>query len=728
MALSSAGSATLTLALHTTQSGLQVNQSALDAVSQNIVNVNSEGYSRKVVQMEQRVVNATGAGVQIGEVTRRVDEYLLKSLRLETSTMEQYSVQTDYYDRLQDLFGAPGDNTSLSHTMAEFAAALETLSTQPDKTADQSEVVRQGQRLTEQLRDMSEDVQELRQQVDKAISDTVERMNSLISEVGDLNDKIIRNSAVGLDVSDLRDKRDLAITELSGYVDIRYFARSDGDVVVFTSGGRTLVDNVPATMSHDPAAVVSATSTHAEGDLGGIYVGTEVAENDLTNEIRDGKIKGLITLRDEVLTGLQSQLDEFAAELRDTVNQIHNRGVAYPGAQELSGTRTFVDSTTSTLTFSGTTDTRLVLTDANGTQTATTTVRTLIGGASDTIDNIAADIETWLQANAGAGSTCEVGTDGKLSITLGDTTKYLGLRDETSSVAGSTHQDSTVTFDVNADGVTDETVAGFSFFFGLNDFFDDGLTDNIWETDSLASTYKFSTAQTYAFRDSTGQMASTVTIAVNDTVEDVVTKINNLGINVVAAAVPDGTGYRLRISSENGAGISIYRTAAGNDPLSGANLKIADVRVSSAITVRDDIVSQPSRVVRGALQWDADRGVAGEYLTSAADEEIIQALAEQLTSTNAFDAAGGLSTTTLTFSQYSANIVSYAAELADKNSSSGEYQTNLAESLSNKASTISGVNLDEEMAQLILYEQAYSAAARVITVIQSMFDALDQAV
>lgn len=729
MALSSAGgSATLTLALDTTRSGLLVNQAALDAVSQNIVNVNSEGYSRKIVHMEQRVVNATGAGVQMGEVTRRVDEQLLKSLRLELSTFQQYSGQVDFYDRIQDIFGAPGDNTTISHAMTEFIASLEVLADQADMSANQSEVVRQGEELTRLMRFASDDIQELRQQVDTQIGEAVERINTIITNLQDLNDKIVRNSAVGLDTSDIRDQRDLAINELAGYVDIRYFYRGDGDVIVFTSGGRTLVDNIPSTLSHDVAATVSPTTTHAEGDFGGIYVNDEIAANDITNEIRDGKLKGLIDLRDNILSDLQSQMDEMAAELRDVFNQIHNRGIAYPGAQELTGTRTFIDSATSTLTFGGTSDTRLVLTDANGNQTASTTVRTLIGGASDTIDNISADIQTWLQANAGAGSTCAIGSDGKLTITLGDTSKYLGFRDETSSTAGSTQQDATLSFDVNADATVDETVSGFSYFFGLNDFFDDGLADNIWETDALASTYKFSTSATYAFRDSGGQMASTLTVNINDTIDDVVTAINNLGINVTASKVPDGTGYRLRVSATDGSDISIYKTAGAGTPLSSAGLHIADVRVASALEVRSDIVTQPARVVRGTVQWDGDRGVAGEYFTSSADETMISALAEQFTSTNAFDSAGGLSTITQTFSQYTAMIVSHNSTLANKNKTESDYQQSLAESLENKANTVSGVNLDEEMSQLILYEQAYSAAARVISVIQGMFDALDRAV
>ena len=68
------------------------------------------------------------------------------------------------------------------------------------------------------------------------------------------------------------------------------------------------------------------------------------------------------------------------------------------------------------------------------------------------------------------------------------------------------------------------------------------------------------------------------------------------------------------------------------------------------------------------------------------------------------------------------------ASLADNNSTQADRESALTQSLQTKSDNIRGVNLDEEMAELIRYQQAYSAAARVINVIQNMFDVLDQSV
>ncbi len=343
--------ASITQALRTAQSGLLVNQQTLNVVANNIANVNTEGYSRKIVNTESQVIVGIGAGVRVSDISRRVDEGLLKSIRIELGELHALIVQDNFFARTQDLFGSPEDNTSLSHIIDEFVLSLEALTLSPDKSVQQSEVIRLAQDAVQKLQDMSDTIQELRQQADVQIGDIVTEMNEIVASIDQLNDDIISNSSSGRDVTDLKDQRDLQLDLLAQFVDIRFFFRSDGDVVVFTSGGRTLVDTIPPKITHTAAATLSATSTHDAGSIAGIFVGTVISSNDITDEIRGGQLKGLVDLRDTVLPNLQSQLDELAAEMRDTFNQIHNRGVSFPGAQSYAGTRIFVRPTEQTLTF-----------------------------------------------------------------------------------------------------------------------------------------------------------------------------------------------------------------------------------------------------------------------------------------------------------------------------------------------------------------------------------------
>jgi len=741
-------SGSLTLALRTAQSGLLVNQSALDSVAQNIANVNSPDYSRKISHMEQRVVAGVGAGVQISSVTRAVDEGLLKSLRQELSTFNQYDTQTSYFSRLQDLFGTPENNTSISHVMTEFQNAMESLALAPDQSLEQSEFVRQGTELATKFQQLSDTVQDLRLQADTDIAAVASSINTISSELVNLNNKIIQNETIGADVTDLRDKRDAKLDELAGYVDISYFYRDDGDVVVFTTAGRTLVDNTVVGTSHTAASASSSTTTHAEGDFGAIYVGTQIDANDITNEVRDGKLKGLIDLRDKTLVDLQSQLDEMAAELRDSVNLVHNRSIAFPGATSFSGTRAFLNAGTAavapaageqTITFANNSDTRLTMFDTTGNQYATTTIETIMQSASYgsgaaaangpwNIAEVAATMEDWLQANGASSATVAVDSStGKLEIELNTTAYGLSFRDEVNSSGtvpapiGSTASDATIQFDANGDTNIDETVSGFSNFFGLNDFFVDDMPDSIWETGVLSTSYTASAA-TLTIYD--GTTSTNVTVNAGDSLDTIVTNINAASAGVTASVIPDGSGERLRISSDSSVDFTITQAAADTF-LSNVSMRSADVRVSTQIHVRSDIISTPSLTTTGSVQWNEDLGVSGEYFMSEGDNTIIDAMTSMFTSLNSFDAAGGLSSTSATFVTRATSVVSYNSTKVELNASQATYQEDLSNSLKTKSDNFRGVNLDEEMSNLMLFEQAYSASARVISAVQSMFDALE---
>lgn len=733
---------TITLALRTAQSGLLANQQALDVTARNISNVNTEGYSRKVVGFENSALVGAGSGVNISEISRQIDEGLLKSTRLEKSELTELTSQSTFWDRLQDLFGTPEANTSISHTITEFGEAIESLVVSPNNALEATETVRRAEDLTEQLQQMSIAIQDLRLQADQQLSQVATEINTLVNEIDTLNDDIISSGSVNRETSDLRDQRDIKVTRLAELVDIRYFARSDGDLVVFTANGRTLVDTVPPTISHTSAAAVTPTTTHAEGDFGGFYIGSsENPANDATSDIRNGQAKGLIDMRDTVLPNLQSQLDELSAQLRDVMNQAHNSGVSFPGAQEYNGTRTFVEPTTQLFKLdptNSTDDVAITLFDASGDQSATTTLNTIMTGAGLssrgsgddwTVTSVATNLQSWLRNNGATSATATI-TDGNFDIALNTTTLNLAFRDETATTAGSTAGDAEIGYDSNADGVIDETVQGFSNFFGLNDLFVDNQSDNVWESDVLSSaTTTPSTAQTLTFRSATGSLG-TLTIPAGSSLADIVTQVSNdttLSQTITAAVVPDGSGSRLRFSHNDGSSFQITQ-AATDTFLSESGIDIADVRVSGSLQVRADILTTPQKISTGQAQWDSTRGVAGEYLMGIADETVAQSMATTLNGSSTFSVAGGLPIVSTSFGERAAAIVATNASLASTHERNTDAQRSLSEALEHQFESERGVNLDEEMANLIVFEQAFSAAARIISTIQDMFDALERVI
>ena len=735
----------ITQALRTAQSGLLAHQKALNTVSNNIANISTPGYSKKKVNLETQVVNGFGLGVKISNVSRTVDEGLLKLIRKENAELSTFSKKEDVFARIQEQFGTPGDDTSLSHLIESFGEAAELLSTTPDNILEQSEFVRRAEEVAYKFKDMSDAIQEQRLQADSKIADIVSQMNTIASKIDKLNDDIISTSTIHKDVTDLQDQRDLELDKLSKLIDIKYFFRNDGDVVVFTSAGKTLVDTVPPLVSHKAASSMAVTSTKAEGDIAGIFVGEAIAGNDITGEVRKGEMKALIELRDEILPDLQSQLDELASEMRETINLVHNRGVFYPGAQSMTGTKIFIKPGTQTIKLDPTNsvdDVKLLIFDSTGKESASSTLNSIMDSAvygSDkasrgtwTITEVASALQDWLKENVSSSSTAAINSDGKFEINLNSTSHNLAFRDENSSTKGSSSGDAEFGFDSNGDGNIDETITGFSNFFGLNDFFVNNLADNTHETNVLDAGFT-ATAATLTFHDKTTLGTGTplggasVSVAAGTSLSALATSITNNVTDVTATVIPDGAGFRIRIAHDKGSNLVITQ-ASSDTLLTDMVMHKAHAKASSTIAVRSDIVKSPKKVATGMPQFDSSIGPSGEYFMSIGDDSVIQELVKLFTQTNAFDRAGGLPSISNTFAQYSSEIIAHNASLAASNERQAETQRTLNEALQYKSDALKGVNLDEEMSDLLVLEQAYAAAARIVSVVQRMFETLERAV
>jgi flagellar hook-associated protein 1 FlgK len=133
-------------------------------------------------------------------------------------------------------------------------------------------------------------------------------------------------------------------------------------------------------------------------------------------------------------------------------------------------------------------------------------------------------------------------------------------------------------------------------------------------------------------------------------------------------------------------------------------------------------VDDSSRISRGEIQLDP---LTGEYLLANGDNTVIAQLATLLSGPGSFLAAGSLSGSSVAFSDYGAAIVSRSSTAAAAADTNLKLQTDMHEALELKQSEVSGVNLDEEMSQLMVYQQTYAASAKVISTTQQLFDILN---
>jgi flagellar hook-associated protein 1 FlgK len=215
------------------------------------------------------------------------------------------------------------------------------------------------------------------------------------------------------------------------------------------------------------------------------------------------------------------------------------------------------------------------------------------------------------------------------------------------------------------------------------------------------------------------------------TVAGLLTAINTgLGANATASVT---NGHLVITASNSANGIAINQqgtdvggSGKGFSSYFGMNdLFVANAAVSSALTisVRSDIVANPAILATGTLTTGAL--AAGGAAVPPGDNSVVQAIANAFNTAISLPAAGGLAATTSTLGDYASQIIGGAALQAASANDNASFESTLLQNLQNKSASISGVNVDEELANLTMYQNAYAASARVITVINSMFQTLN---
>lgn len=298
-------------------SGLRVAQKQLDVISNNVSNVSTPGYSRKIMPQETSVIMGQSAGVRSSAVIRSVDMYLQRDVWTQVSATEYLGVQTSYLNSIQEFHGASNKELSVAAEIARLRDSFSELSNQPDNALQLAETVTKASAVANKLNDFSSLLTQMRNDAQDAVRASVDTANSLLQQVANLNKEIKSNLALGRTTAALEDQRDGAIKNLSSEIEISFFTRGDGVLVVQTKQGQQLADE-KATPLFFKAAPVNPTSYYPES-AGGLFVGGDPTVNvtafDITATGVGGKIGAHLEMRDSTLPQYQAQLDEVAHKL-----------------------------------------------------------------------------------------------------------------------------------------------------------------------------------------------------------------------------------------------------------------------------------------------------------------------------------------------------------------------------------------------------------------------------
>ncbi|MFK7838992.1 MAG: flagellar hook-associated protein FlgK [Bdellovibrionales bacterium] len=304
-------------ALNTALSGLRASQNQINVISNNVANASTPGYSRKLAPQSTATVDGVGIGVRSENILRQVDLNLERDLWTQISAVGELDIKRSYLQRIEQFHGPPDAEISISAELARLEDTFSNLSQTPEDPQKQAIVVNQAIDVANKINNFADLIQTSRNDAQDEIEATVTRINDLLVQIANVNDEIQEKTAFNDSTATLADARDEAIKELSGLIDISFFTRGDGVLVVQTNRGIELTSNFAQQLTFRPSPLGPG-SLYPDG-AAGIFVGDPLTTSSGAIEITQlspgGKLGGLIELRDETFPKQRAQLDEFSHKL-----------------------------------------------------------------------------------------------------------------------------------------------------------------------------------------------------------------------------------------------------------------------------------------------------------------------------------------------------------------------------------------------------------------------------
>ncbi|MDF0542529.1 flagellar hook-associated protein FlgK [Sphingobium sp. H39-3-25] len=689
--------------LSSAMSGLSASQAGMRSVSNNIANVGTAGYARERVSLSTGVSGGRVNGVIIGEPSRVADKFLENAVYQRSSTLGRSEVVSSYLDRLQALLGAPGSESGIAGRLSAISSSASQIAGLNGSAESVALFTGNVQDTINSLDQLNNDVTTLRADVETEVGYTVDRANVLLRQIHDLNDEVARLDGLGRSSAGAADKRMTAIEELSGLMNVSVREQADGRMTIDSASGQVLLDRRLRQLSY-PSGAGASQATYPAIDIrfadANGTVGASTGEK-IDSAAIGGKLGGLLDLRDRALPNFTEQLGVLFSGLAESLNAVSNEGTTLPPPTTLEGGSTGLVGT-DRLGFTGAAVFAVVASD--GTLQSKVTVDFDALGAGATVD----DAINAINAGLAPGATATL-TDGALSITATAAGTGIAIAQDTTNPS-------------------DRAGVGFSQFFGLN---------NLIRSDSSALTppgfvasdpHGFGVGETaeIVLRDPTGRTLTSYTLtgSVGPSYGDLLTELNSSPLAGFGSFALDDRG-RIQFSPTSasaGSTISIpsdstsrFGTGLSFSALSGLTGTASGLGTAE---VRADILGSPTRLPLATLQLNVP---VGEKAIGAGDVRGGNKFVDQLTKAIDLGKDGKVS-----LDSFSSRLLGNAGTQASLAATSYDDATARHDDAVNRRDSFSGVNVDEELAQMVVLQNSYSAAARVMTTASEMYDTLLQ--
>ncbi len=302
--------------LYIAGSGLRASNAALNTTANNIANAQTDGYSRQQVTQQANnplrtftTYGCAGAGVDTIAIERVRDSFYDVKYWDNQCKLGEYSAKQYYMKTIEDYFTDDGDN-GFKTIFDKMSAALQSVTTNSSSDTAKAQFIASAKSLTDYFNNMYGNLQELQEDINLEVQQTVDQINSISEKLATLNKQINVIELSGTKANELRDQREMLIDELAELVDVEVRETPIVDAnnedretganryLVTIAGGQPLVDDT----SYNQLKYVARAKDEKinQTDIDGLYEITWENGNsfNIDNASMEGRLKGLIELRD----------------------------------------------------------------------------------------------------------------------------------------------------------------------------------------------------------------------------------------------------------------------------------------------------------------------------------------------------------------------------------------------------------------------------------------------
>jgi len=304
---------------------LKAQQLAIQTTGHNLANSATPGYSRQRVDLVSAFPTFEGGvfvgqGVDVEAITRVVDRFAEAELLSQNGDVGYSEAQSQALNSLQEVFPVTG---GINGALSQFFTALSDLSNNPAGMTERIGVVAKASALADSIALTRQNLTSLQRNIDQDVQNSLARLNIVLPQIAELNNRIAFGEAAGESANDFRDKRQVLLQEVTQLTGATTREDESGRAIV-TLGGLLLVGG-------DRFASFQSSNLNSAGFHEVTYVAPDGSSFDATTLITGGKIGAALDARDRQVQDAVDGLDQFAKALVDTVNAQHALGVDLNG-------------------------------------------------------------------------------------------------------------------------------------------------------------------------------------------------------------------------------------------------------------------------------------------------------------------------------------------------------------------------------------------------------------